>query len=109
MAVDTIRLKSPELYLKFVWSRINITSSIRKALSRRPQLIPLLNAKEILTLDSPKDLWVDLIHMTSYYLSLIIVNEMTSRMLSISIQNVFMTSFEVRDLVAKSNKDIDYI
>ena len=32
-----------------------------------------------------------------------IVNEMTSRMLSISIENVFMTSFEVRDLVAKSN------
>ena len=47
--------------------------------------------------------------MTSYYLSLIIVNEMTSRMLSISIENVFMTSFEVRDLVEKSNKDIDYI
>ena len=47
--------------------------------------------------------------MTSYYLSLIIVNEMTSRMLSFSIENVFMTSFEVRNLVKKSTKDIDYI
>ena len=47
--------------------------------------------------------------MTSYYLSLIIVNEMTTMMLSIAIENVFMTSFEVRDLVEKSTKDIDYI
>ena len=30
-------------------------------------------------------------------------------MLSISIENVFMTSFEVRDLVENSTKDIDYI
>ena len=47
--------------------------------------------------------------MTSYYLSLIIVNEMSSMTLSIAIENVFMTSFEVRDLVEKSTKDIDYI
>ena len=47
--------------------------------------------------------------MTSYYLSLIIVNEMTSRMLSTSLENIFMTSFEIRDLITKSNKDIDYI
>ena len=48
--------------------------------------------------------------MTSYYLSLIIVNEMTSRMLSISIENIIVTSIEVKDLLAKSNnnKDIDY-
>ena len=46
--------------------------------------------------------------MTSYYLSLIIVNEMTSRMLSISLENVIMTSIEVKDLLAKSDIDIDY-
>ena len=47
--------------------------------------------------------------MTSYYLSLIIVNEITSRMLSILIENVIMTSIEVKDLLAKSsNIDIDY-
>ena len=48
--------------------------------------------------------------MTSYYLSLIIVNEMTSRMLSILIENVIMTSIEVKDLLVKSNNnmDIDY-
>ena len=47
--------------------------------------------------------------MTSYYLSLIIiVNEMTSRMLSFSIENVIMTSVEVKDLLAKSDIDIDY-
>ena len=45
--------------------------------------------------------------MSSYYLSLIIVNEMTSRMLSISIENVFMMSIEVKDLLAKSNNNID--
>ena len=42
-------------------------------------------------------------------MSLIIVNEMTSRMLSISIENVFMTSVEVRDLEEKSTKDTAYI
>ena len=45
--------------------------------------------------------------MTSYYMSLIIVNEMTSRMLSISLENVIMTSIEVKDLLVKSNNDTD--
>ena len=45
--------------------------------------------------------------MTSYYMSLIIVNEMMSRMLSISIENVIMMSIEVKDLLAKSNNNID--
>ena len=45
--------------------------------------------------------------MTSYYMSLIIVNEMTSRMLSISLENVIVTSIEVKDLLIKSNNNID--
>ena len=45
--------------------------------------------------------------MISYYLILIIVNEMTSRMLSISIENVFMMSIEVKDLLVMSNNNVD--
>ena len=54
MALDNIRLEKSRALLEVcVIPDQHYTASIAKALPRRPQLIPLLNAKKVLPLDSP--------------------------------------------------------